>query len=179
MKFKERSVIDEVAALRVPRPDNVVINHGSALVVRGIRPEHEAGDIDMGMNMENIQYLEQTLGFVATSHVVGVGKDGTPRAIMICHDAKGRFDIHHWDFSLYLYNHTGKGRIGLECLKEYSDQDEETGIWVVRPELVLLTKLETERSKDKEDVDIIRAHMGISLDEEQEILTKISQSAIM
>ena len=179
MKFKERSILHEVEALGVPRPDNAVINHGSALAVRGIRPEHAGGDIDMGMDMENIQYLERTLGFVATRQIVGVGKDGTRRTITIRHDADRRFDVHRWDFSLYLYNQTGHGRLALDCLKEFSDQDEETGIWVARPELVLLTKLETGRHKDEEDVGIIRAHMGLSEAAEQDLLTKISQSAIM
>lgn len=179
MQFKERSILDEVAALDFPRPDNVVINHGAALVTREIRPEHEDGDIDMATDLENIHYLEKMLGFVATRQTVGMSKDGTKRTIMVRHDAERRFDVHRWDFSLFLYNQTGKGRLGLDRLTEYSDQDDETGIWVARPELVLLTKLETGRPKDEEDIGIIRSHLELTEATEQELLTKLIQSAIM
>ena len=152
MRFHHRDILNEVAELNVPRPDQLVINHGSAMVVRGIRPEHEDGDIDMAASLENISYMEQALGFVAVRKVVGTTKDGTERSVVVRHDEKRRFDVHRWDFSVLRYNATGRGRIGLEELIENSDQDDATGIWVARPEHILLTKEQTGRPKDIEDI---------------------------
>lgn len=147
-----RELIDEVAALGMPFPEEVVINHGAALVVRGIRPEHEGGDIDMAASLENNLYIEEELGFRATRMLVGIASDGKERTVISRRDKDNRFDVHRWDFSMYRYNRTGKGRIYLPELGSMSDQDPETGIWVARPKLVALTKYESGREKDEEDI---------------------------
>jgi hypothetical protein len=151
-EFYNRSLIDEVAALEMPIPEEIVINHGAALVIRGIRPEHENGDIDMATNLENNQFLEHELGFRAVRMVVGISSAGKERTITARRDVDDRFDVHRWDFSMFRYNRTGKGRLYLPELGSMSDQDPETGIWVARPELVLLTKLETGRPQDEDDI---------------------------
>ena len=158
-EFRNRSLIDEVARLGMPHPEEVVINHGAALVIRGIRPEHEGGDIDMATSLENNLYLEQKLGFQAVRMVVGVTEDGNERTVISRRDEAGRFDVHRWDFSMYRYNRRGKGRIYLPELGSLSDQDDETGIWVARPELVMLTKLESGRPKDEQDVRRISQYL--------------------
>lgn len=157
--FHHRAIIDEVAALGMPYPEEIVINHGAALVVRGIRPENEGGDIDAATNLENNQYLEDELGFRAVRLTVGVSADGIERTIISRRDSEGRFDIHRWDFSMQRYNQTGKGRIYLPELGAMSDQDDETGIWVARPELVLLTKQQTGREKDIQDIGRILQYL--------------------
>lgn len=161
MKFANRQPIDEVAALGMPYPEEIVINHGSALAIRGIRPEHDDGDIDMATNLENNQYLEQELGFRAIRMLVGISKKGKERTVISRRDDKDRFDVHRWDFSMYRYNRTGKGRMYLPELGSMSDQDPETGIWVAKPELVALTKRETGRKKDQEDLRRIEQYLEL------------------
>jgi len=159
MKFANRQPIDEVAALGMPYPEEIVINHGAALVIHGIRPEHEDGDIDMATNLENNQYLEHELGFRAVRMLVGISRDGQERTVISRRDDKNRFDVHRWDFSMYRYNRTGKGRIYLPELGAMSDQDPDTGVWVAKPELVALTKRETGRKKDEEDLRRIEQYL--------------------
>ena len=159
-EFRNRSIIDEVSGLGMPHPEEIVINHGAALVIRGIRPEHKDGDIDMATSLENNLYLEQKLGFQAVRMVVGTTEDGQERTVISRRDEALRFDVHRWDFSMHRYNRKGKGRIYLPELGSMSDQDEETGIWVARPELVMLTKLETGREKDTRDVRRIEQYLN-------------------
>ncbi len=161
MKFANRELIDEVAALGMPYPEEIVINHGAALVIRGIRPEHENGDIDMATNLENNLYLEHELGFRAVRMLVGISKEGKERTVISRRDDKDRFDVHRWDFSMYRYNRTGKGRMYLPELGTMSDQDPDTGIWVAKPELVALTKRETGRPQDEEDLRRIEQYLEL------------------
>ncbi|MCB9819920.1 hypothetical protein H6796_01295 [Candidatus Nomurabacteria bacterium] len=155
MKFYDRKIIDEVAELGLPHPEDVVINHGSALVIRGIRPERDGGDIDACTCLENNLYAQHELGFRAVSMSVGVSFDSVERTVIARRDEADRFDLHRWDFSMHKYDRTGRGRIYLPELKEQSDQDGETGIWVARPEMVLLTKLDSGREKDENDITLI------------------------
>lgn len=161
MRFHHREILEEVAALTVPEPDKIVINHGSAMVVRGIRSEHEGGDIDIVTNLRNVQFLEQTVGFVAVRKLVGVSAEGKEQTLTVRHDNNKRFDVHRWDFSPLLYARTGKGRISLERSIANSDQDDETGIWVARPELILLTKEATGRPKDAEDARRLKQYIDL------------------
>jgi hypothetical protein len=155
MEFVNRVPIDEVAALGMPYPEEIVINHGAALVAWGVRGENPNGDIDMATNLENNLYLERKLGFKAIQMVVGVSKQGKERTVVSRRDSDERFDCHRWDFSMYRYNRTGKGRIYLPELGVLSVQDEQTGLWVATPSLVRLTKLETGREKDEQDIALI------------------------
>lgn len=161
MKFANRQPIDEVAALGMPYPEEIVINHGAALVIRGIRPEHESGDIDMATNLENNLYLEHELGFRAVRMLVGISRDGQERTVISRRDDKDRFDVHRWDFSMYRYNRIGKGRMYLPELGAMSDQDTDTGIWIARPELVALTKRETGRPQDEADLRRIEQYLEL------------------
>lgn len=53
--------------LELPAPADVVITHGSALVVRGLRPARAEGDIDMATTHQNIEYLARRFGWKETS----------------------------------------------------------------------------------------------------------------
>ncbi len=152
-------IIQEVAALKIPQPEEVVITHGSALVVRGIRPEQPGGDIDIVTSLENNLFLEKELGFLATRLTVGINQAGRPVEVITRRDTLKRFDSHRWDFSMQRYNQCGKGRMYLPELGKLSEQDDETGIWVATPELVRLTKLQTGRQKDADDVALIDSYL--------------------
>ncbi len=160
MEFVNRGPIDEMAALGVPLPEEVIINHGAALVIWGIRGERPNGDIDAATNLENNLYLEEQLGFRALQMVVGISADGKERTVVSRRDDKNRFDIHRWDFSMYRYNRHGRGRMYLPELGSMSVQDTETGIWVAKPELVRLTKLETGRPQDETDIVLIDDYLA-------------------
>ena len=111
MEFINRGPIDEVAALGMPFPEEVVINHGAALVIWGVRSERPDGDIDAATSLENNLFLEQKLGFIALQMLVGISGDGKERTVVSRRDPAQRFDIHRWDFSMHRYNREGKGRI--------------------------------------------------------------------
>ena len=155
----EHPIIDEVAKLNLPYPEEVVINHGAALVIRGLRPEHIDGDIDFSTNFENIRYLREELGWLALPMNVGLKPDGKMKTITATRDSENRFDGHRWDFSMSRYRRTGKGRIYLPEQGARSEQDDRTGIWVAKLELVHETKLETGRPQDEEDVELIDEYL--------------------
>lgn len=155
MRFPNRLIIDEVAALGMPSPEESVITHGGALVVWGIRPEHEDGDIDIATSLENNQFVERELGFRAMRMIVGIQADGSEQTVIARRDLKGRFDMHRWDFSPKRYQQTGKGRLYLPELYLRSIQDEHTGIWVALPELVRETKQGSGRAKDRLDIELV------------------------
>ena len=134
-------IIGEVVALNLPVQEEVIITDGAARVLNGMREEHEDGDIDLVTCLENVQYLRKELGWRAVRMLVGYSKDGEPREIVATRDAKERFDVHRWHFSMKRFNENGgkNGRIYLPELGKLSVQDTETGIWVATPELLELT----------------------------------------
>lgn len=134
----EHPIIAEIAALNLPYPDEVVVNHGSALVIRGLRGEHDGGDIDVLTSTRNIDYLTQALSWKSYKL-----SDRTAYR-----DSAGRFDVHAWDGS-------SEHRLLLADEIARSDQDESTGIWVASLELVRETKQLTNRAKDEEDISLI------------------------
>ena len=160
MEFVNRGPIDEMAALKLPFPEEVIINHGASLVIWGIREEREDGDIDVATNLENNLYLENKLGFAALQMTVGFSKDGKERTVVSRRDSTHRFDIHRWDFSMYRYNRKGRGRIYLPELGANSVQDSKTGIWVAKPHLVRETMLETGRPQDEEMIPVIDEYLA-------------------
>ena len=160
MEFVNRGPIDEMAALKLPFPEEVIINHGASLVIWGIREEREDGDIDAATNLENNLYLENRLGFTALQMTVGFSKDGKERTVVSRRDRTNRFDIHRWDFSMYRYNRKGRGRIYLPELGANSVQDPKTGIWVAKPHLVRETMLETGRPQDEVMIPIIDDYLA-------------------
>lgn len=159
MEFANRTPIDEVAALRMPFPDEVMLNHGIAEVIWGIRKEHDDGDIDAATCLENNLYLESEHGFTAKQREVGKGKDKNPITIVSRHDEHDRFDFHRWDFSVHRWNRTERGRIYISQLGAMSVQDPVTRIHVLLPEYLPLEKLETGRPKDEEAVERVRAFL--------------------
>lgn len=160
MPHFEHPIINEVVGLKLPYPEEVIINHGAALVVRGLRKEHFDGDIDFSTNLENIRYLREQLGWQAVSMNVGLKSDGTMKTILATRDVNSRFDAHRWDFSMSRYRHTSKGRIYLPEQGARSEQDERTGIWIANLEYVRETKLETGREKDIADIKLIDVHLA-------------------
>jgi hypothetical protein len=156
----DHPILKEVAALGMPRPNEVVINHGAALVARGVRAEHEIGDIDFSTSLENIIFLREELGWRAVSMVVGRKGDGTDMTMTATRDSRDRFDAHRWDFSPPRYRRTGKGRIYLPEQLERAEQDEDTGIYVATLEYVRETKQGTDRAKDREDIELIDAYLN-------------------
>ncbi len=158
-KFSNRELIDETAealfAHGLPVPEEFVLTRGASTVSHGIREAHPAGDIDAVMCLENHQFVERELGFRAVPMVVGTTSDGKERTVTARRDAADRFDLHRWEFSMYLYNRLGRGRVYLPELGAMSDVDPETGIRVARPELVLLTNLESGEIRHDEDNQLI------------------------
>ncbi|MBC7512575.1 hypothetical protein H7142_02880 [Candidatus Saccharibacteria bacterium] len=160
MEFVNREPIDELAALGMPIPEEIVINHGAALVIWGIRNERLNGDIDAATSLENNLYLEESLGFTALQMAVGISQEGKERTVVSRRDGNERFDIHRWDFSMYRYNRTKKGRMYLPELGTMSVQDPKTGIWVLKPAGVRLTMLETGRPQDEEMIPVIDDYLA-------------------
>ena len=160
MEFVNRGPIDEMAALQLPFPEEVIINHGASLVIWGIRGERPNGDIDAATNLENNLYLEEKLGFTALQMLVGFSSEGKRRTVVSRRDETGRFDIHRWDFSMHRYNRTGRGRIYLPELGANSVQDTKTGIWVAKPQFVRQTMLETGRPQDEEMIPVIDDYLA-------------------
>lgn len=158
--WHDRRIIDEIASLDMPDPQSVVINHGAALVVRGIRGEHQDGDIDFSTSLENIQYCREKLGWIAVSMVVGVKADGTSRTIIATRDPHSRYDGHRWNFSHVRYRKTGQGRIYLPEQITQSDQDEQTSIRVANLVSIRETKLETGREKDEQIIKVIDQYLA-------------------
>ena len=133
--------MQEVVALQLPHPHEVVINHGSALVIRGLRDEHVDGDIDILTSARNIRYVTDVLGWES------LDLDGKTAY----RDSGGRFDMHLWDGS-------PRRRLLLADEIARSDQDETTGIWVASLELVRETKVLAGRDKDIADITLIDAY---------------------
>ncbi|MEP6710517.1 MAG: hypothetical protein ABJA64_02265 [Candidatus Saccharibacteria bacterium] len=161
MRRFNHPIVQKIAALKVPKPEEIVLNHGGALVVRGLREEHSDGDIDMSASWENIEYLRLVLGWISVDLVVGETREGLPRTINATRDRleNHRFDVHRWDYSPQRFKETGKGRMYLDEQIVMSEQDEETGLWVAKPELVLMTKQGSPRQKDKDDIALITIHL--------------------
>ncbi len=146
-------ILSEIQALNLPQPDQVVVNHGSAMVLHGLRDEHVSGDIDLATNLENVKYLREKLGWIAVRSKVSPGNE-----MIATRDSAEdyRFDVHRWMFSPMRQKKTSKGRIGLDELIKRSVQDVETGIWVASLDLILETKEGSGRPKDTESVALIR-----------------------
>lgn len=155
MPHFDHPILDEVAALQVPCPEDIVINHGAALVIRGVRAEHDDGDIDATISLDNSDHLLRLPGWTTSLKEVGKRADGSTITVSVVHDAERRFDFHAWDFSVPRYEATGKGRVSLEEQKTRAEQDERTGIWVATLEYVRETKQSTGRPQDRADIELI------------------------
>lgn len=152
----EGRLLAEIAALNLPRPEDFVLNSSGALAERGVIPMEEVGDIDGSTTRANHTYLRTVLGWNVVHKEVGVSSDGSPISVEITQDNAKRFDIHFWDFSVYDYNQTGRGRISLEEQKACSEQDPATGIWVASLDYIERVKRDTGRPKDEQRLQAIR-----------------------
>lgn len=149
-------ILSEIQGLNLPQPDQVVVNHGSAMVLHGIRSENIDGDIDLATSLENVKYLRKYLGWITVRSQVSPGNE-----MLATRDSDNnyRFDTHRWMFSPMRYKKTGKGRIGLDELIKRSIQDVETGIWVATTNLISETKEGSGRPKDVEAITLIKEHI--------------------
>lgn len=152
--FPYRRLLDEVAKLGLPNPGEVVLTYGTAMVTRGLRDEDTDTDIDIVTSLRNRQFLLRERGFHAVTVPVNTGDSPVIR------DVYGRYDVWPWAFSHELDTRKGNGRIQLPELYTLSDQDHETGIWVASLELIRLTKLQTGRQKDIDDVALIDTYLN-------------------
>lgn len=160
IEFANREPFDEVKALGMPFPEEVILTDGISEVIWGLRDEREDGDIDWGTTLENNLYLQEKKKFRAEQVFVGVSKDGIRRTIIARRDAQNRYDSHRWHFSTHRYNREGMGRIYVAELGAMSVADPVTKIRVLLPQHLPLIKLETERGgKDIEAVERARAFM--------------------
>ncbi|HRJ06690.1 MAG TPA: hypothetical protein PK096_01980 [Candidatus Saccharibacteria bacterium] len=157
----DHPIVAEVVALNLPVQEETIITDGAAMVLNGIREEHEDGDIDIITCLENIQYLRNELGWRAVRMLVGYSSTGERREIISTRDVAERFDVHRWHFSMQRYNATnGKGRIYLPELGRMSVQDTKTGISVATPELIRLTKAGSDKPKDIEAIALIDQYLA-------------------
>lgn len=156
MRFHHRNELEAVAELGIP--DVVVLTYGAAMVARGLRLAHPDGDIDFVTTLRGNLYLEHVLGFRAVEQVIGVNDDGSKRTIIARRDSDDQFDSHRWAFSAARHKVTEKGRIYIPELLQLSDQDDETGIYVLNDAGLLWLKADTGRPQDDEDVRRIWQH---------------------
>lgn len=155
----DHPILEEISQLAMPDHDNIVVNHSAALAIWGVAIGREPNDIDLASSLQNIRHLRQKFGWEVIRHVAGYSQDGTPIEVLVTHDKNNRFDVHRWDFSRERYNKTGRGRIYLPEQKEQSYRDVATGIYVATPEYVLMTKRDTGRQKDEQDVERIEQYL--------------------
>lgn len=159
MRQFDHPIISQVATLRFPEPDQVFITHGSALVVYGVRDSHEGGDVDLITSGENMLYLQQKLGWNMEEKIIG-NPSSPPKTVKCLLSPDGLFDVYEHDFVAKWFKEKGRGRVYLEQLKTFCEQDSSTGLWVATPEFVRLTKEESERPKDIEDIRLIDEYLA-------------------
>jgi hypothetical protein len=161
MKFANRDPFDEVAALGMPFPEDVILTDGITEVIWGMREENPEGDIDWATVLENNLYLEEEKGFRTERMEVGISKDGIKRTIVARRDENNRYDSHRWHFSMTRWNRTSKGRLYIAELGAMSVADPKTNIRVLLPQYIPLIKLDTARGgKDIEAVDRAREFLS-------------------
>ena len=160
MRQFDHPILDEVAALDFPKPHEVTITHGSALVIYGVREAHADGDIDIVATPENIDYaLERLVGWKAIAGATSYYDDRLPTTLMRIVSSDGRYDMYGHDFVPKWFHKTGRGRLYPGDLTAFSEQDEKTGIWVATPRLVRLTKEGSTRQNDIDDIRLIDTYL--------------------
>ncbi len=152
MAHFNHSYIDKVADLGLPQKSRVMITHGSALVLRGVRPARKDGDIDLVVSQPNALYLAEELGWD-----VGVQEkyyeEDLPVKIRYIRSPDGEFDAFTHDYIPEQYAATGRGRMYPDELFAMHDarfdQDETTKIWVASVLHVAATMRLSGRKKDE------------------------------
>lgn len=168
MRQFDHPYIQYVLELGAPSPEDIIITHGSALVVYGVRPENSGGDIDLVTTPENITYLRKILGWEVLRRSTGYDKEGLPKTVTRTLSPEGDVDVYSHDFIAKWYRESGRGRLYPSELKDFSEQDKDTGLWIAKPRLVRLTKEESKRPKDVEDIRLIDEYYAkISQDDSQ------------
>lgn len=144
--------IKRVAELELPEQDKAMITHGSALVVRNVRPARKEGDIDLVVSQINALYLAQELGWEAGEQQKYYEED-LPVKIRFVRSPDGEFDAFTHDYSPERYRVTKRGRMYTpELFASHNptlDQDHETGIWVASVLHVATTMRFSGRPKDE------------------------------
>lgn len=160
MRQFDHPYLQRVLELGAPNPQDIIITHGSALVVYGVRPENPGGDIDLVTTPENIAYFRRILGWGVLRRSTGYDEAGLPKTVTRTLSPDGEFDTYSHDYIAKWFRETGRGRIYPPELKDFSEQDEATGLWVAKPGLVRLTKEESKRPKDIEDTRLIDEYLA-------------------
>ena len=144
--------IDKVAGLELPEPSRAMITHGSALVLRGVRPARENGDIDLVVSQTNALYLADELGWDVGNQEKYYEED-LPVKIRYIRSPDGEFDAFTHDYSPEQYMETKRGRMYPDELfaahNPKFDQDQATGIWVASVLHVAATMRFSGRKKDE------------------------------
>jgi len=159
MRLFEHPILQRVVELGAPHPEDIVITHGSALVIYGIREKNPRGDIDIVTTKQNITYLQEILGWKEVPRTIGYDKAGVPKTVSRTVSLDGEFDVYLHDFVAAWAKEQGQGRVQLSRLKEFSEQDRATGIWVAMPQFVRLTKEKSPRQKDIDDIVLIDTYL--------------------
>jgi hypothetical protein len=149
-------LLSKISKLQLPDPEGVVLNSSGALAERRVIPMDSVGDIDATISEENILSLQERVGWYLGKKVVGASRHtGRPLEITVIYDENKEFDFHRHGFSVFDYNRTGQGRHSLQTQIEFSDQDPATGIYVASIDYVVGTKLETNRVKDADRIELV------------------------
>ncbi|MDB5177731.1 MAG: hypothetical protein JWO61_114 [Candidatus Saccharibacteria bacterium] len=160
MRQLDHPILDQVAALDFPKPSEVTITHGSALVIYGVREAHIDGDIDIVTTPENIAYaLERLVGWKAIAGATSYYDDRLPTTLTRIVSPDGMYDMYGHDFVPKWYQKTGRGRVYPGDLLAFSEQDKQTGIRVATPRFVRLTKEGSMRQNDIDDIHLIDEYL--------------------
>jgi len=159
MRRFDHPILQRIQELGAPKPSDIVITHGSALAVYGVRDENPQSDIDLVTSQENIDYFLTVLHWRTQGRTTGHDAAGLPKIVARVLSPDNKFDVYLHDFVAKWFRERGKGRVYLPQLKELSEQDEATGIWVATPDFVRLTKEGSTRQKDIDDIAHIDAYL--------------------
>lgn len=159
MRQFDHPILNQVAALQFPEPNKVFITHGSALVVYGVRDSHDSGDIDLITSGENMLHLQQNLGWKIEEKSISDNASHSSKTVKRLLSPDGLFDVYEHDFVAKWFKEKGRGRVYLDQLKTFCEQDSSTGLWVATPEFVRLTKEGSTRPKDIEDIQLIDEYL--------------------
>ena len=154
--------LNHVKALGMPDTQNIVISDGAAMSILGVKGREKYNDIDIVTNLENVKFLRLMGEFAVDQMIIGHDKDGNPKFIT---RTVGKvngidFDVFRWSFILERYNRTGKGRVPLDELIANSERDEDTGIYVLKPECILEHKIGNNRPNDQPSIDKLQSFIS-------------------
>lgn len=135
-------------------------------------------DLDLASHGTIRDDLVPSLGMSEVDREAGISSDGTIMKIKV---VQGSFEdipveVHRWHFMQKLYDDTGKGRLSFDVLEKYTFEDEETGVLLLRPEVVYIIKKFSGRKKDFPDVNYLEDIHGYSLGQAEELYMAIREA---